>query len=411
MKMIPNNTRMALASIGAAKWRSFLTMLGVIIGVLSVVTIISLGEGVKKQLTSQVQNSGPDLITVRGGNLAARNTNGKIQSVNLLNLFAGQNLSDDDWQTISKIPDLKIVVPFAVVTGTPVADDGITDENAAIVATNDKADQALSQEVAYGGFWPASDNANPVAVIGKRVAERLFRSNVPVGRTFELRGQKYTVRGVFQEFDANPLAPGIDYNQAIFVPYENIKKTTKTTLSPYQILVRPGDGITPENAGTTIGKELKAAHGGQSDFTVLLAEDKISIADNVLNLLTALVSAVAGISLLVGGIGIMNIMLVAVSERKHEIGIRKSVGATNKQILSQFLTEAVVLSAVGGFFGVLLSLTANYFLRLLTDLKPVITWPIIGVALLVAVVVGTFFGMAPAVKAARKDPIEALRRI
>lgn len=408
--MIHTDVRMALAAIGAAKWRSFLTMLGVIIGVLSVVTIISLGEGVKKQLTGQVHKSGHDLITVRGGHLAARNTNGKIQSVNLLNLFAGQNLSDEDYQTISKLPNIKSAVPFAVVTGVPVADDSVTDENAAIVATNDKAALVLNHEVAYGDFWRQNDNHASVAVIGKRVAERLFRSNVPVGRSFELRGQKFTVHGVFQEFDANPLAPGIDYNQAIFVPYENIKKTSGTTLSPFQILVRPVDGTSPEATSASISTALKAAHGGQSDFTVLRAEDQITIADNVLNLLTALVSAIAGISLLVGGIGIMNIMLVAVSERTQEIGIRKSIGATNRQILTQFLVEAVVLSAAGGFIGILLSMLANYLMRLTTDLQPVITWPIMGIALLVAIGVGTFFGMAPAIKAARKDPIDALRR-
>lgn len=408
--MISVHTRMALASLGAARWRSFLTMLGVIIGVLSVVTIVSLGEGVKQQLTVQVHRGGQDLVTVRGGHVAARDSKGKITRVNLLNLFAGSTLSDADVQTIQKIPDLKLVAPFAVVTGVPQADDGTKDENTTIVATNDKAAEALNQDVVYGGFFGSNDDQMPVAVIGKRVAEQLFHANVPVGRSFELRGQKFTVRGVFQEFDANPLAPGVDYDRAIFIPYEYVKKQGNTTLSPYQILVR-GGSHSPDEVVSSITQSLAAAHGGQTDFTVLKAEDNIALADSVLTLLTSLVTAVAGISLLVGGVGIMNIMLVAVSERTHEIGIRKSVGATNRQILGQFLTEAIVLSAVGGVLGVLLSLLANYLLRVTTDLQPVITWPIMGIAVAVAIVVGVFFGITPALKAAYKDPIEALRRI
>jgi putative ABC transport system permease protein len=159
--------------------------------------------------------------------------------------------------------------------------------------------------------------------------------------------------------------------------------------------------VAPVAAKLTDG--LKAAHGGQADFTVLQASDSIELAGSVLNLLTAMVSAIAAISLLVGGIGIMNIMLVAVSERTHEIGIRKSVGATNRQILNQFLTEAIVLSGTGGILGVLASLLANYLMRVFTPLQPVITLPIVGVAILVALGVGIFFGITPALKAARKD--------
>lgn len=410
--MIGIHTRMALASIGSARWRSFLTMLGVVIGVLSVVTIVSLGEGVKQQLGKQVKNGGQDLITVRGGQIATRsNGDGKIKSVNLLRLFAGINLSDNDFETIQKVPGLKMVAPFAVVTGAPISDDGTVDEKATVVATNDKGAEALNQQVLYGGFFGPADNNKPVAVIGKRVAEQLFRANAPVGRTFELRGQKFIVQGVFQEFDVSPLSPGLDYNQAVFVPYEYIKKSATVTLSPYQILVRPGADKTIETTAQAVTEQLKQAHAGQSDFTVLLPADNSAAADSVLNLLTRLVTAIAAISLFVGGIGIMNIMLVAVSERTHEIGIRKSIGATNRQILGQFLTEAVVLSATGGFVGVLLSLVANYFLRLFTSLQPVITFPIMGIAVLVAIGVGVFFGITPAIKAARKDPIEALRRV
>lgn len=406
-----NNIRMAIASIGATKWRSFLTMLGVIIGVMSVVTIVSLGEGVKQQLTSQIKQGGADLITIRGGQVATRDNKGKVVSVNLLNLFAGATLSDADYQLVQKLPDVQLAAPFAVVPGVARTENGGQAPRTAIVATNEKGALALNQEIIYGGFFTSQDNKSAVAVIGKRAAENLFKENVPIGKSFELRGHTLTVRGVFREFDASPLTPGVDYNNAIFIPYEYAKELAASPLQPYQILIRPTKNKPPGPLAEKITADLTAAHGGQTDFTVLQATDNIQVAGGILNLLTSMVSAVAAISLLVGGIGIMNIMLVAVSERTHEIGIRKSIGATNRQILNQFLTEAAVLSSVGGMLGVLLSLLANYLLRVFTDLQPVITLPVMGAAVVVALLVGTFFGMTPALKAARKDPIEALRRV
>ena len=405
-----NNFQMAMAAISATKWRSFLTMLGVILGVLSVVTIVSLGEGVKHQLTSQVRHTGTDLITIRGGRIASRDSSGAISKVNLINLFAAANLSDADYQAVQKISDLQVVTPFAVVPGVPRSYDGSVGNNTSIVATNYQAAQALNQDITYGGFFEEQDKNNPVAVIGKRVAEDLFKENVPIGKSFELRGQKFTVRGIFQQFEASPLTPGVDYNNTIFIPYDYAKQLAGGSLQPYQILVRPTSEQVVAQTAEKLTAELTAAHGGETDFTVLQAKDNIEVAGSVLNLLTAMVTAVAAISLLVGGIGIMNIMLVAVSERTHEIGVRKSVGATNYQILNQFMIEAIVLSGIGGILGVVASLLVNYFLRVFTPLQPVITLPIMGVAVLVSVGVGIFFGITPALKAARKDPIQALRR-
>lgn len=408
---IKANIQMALSAIGAAKWRSFLTMLGVIIGVLSVVTIVSLGEGVKQQVARQISHTGSDLITVRGGRVASRGSDGRITDVNLLNLFSGSNLSDADYTTVKKASNVSLVSPFAVVNGIPQVEGETSQNNVSVVATNHNGAEALNQDILYGAFFGQQQSKEGVAVIGKRAAEKLFKENVPLGRSFELRGKKIVVNGVLSEFEASPLTPGIDYNNAIFIPYEFSKELLGGSLQPYQILVRPAATATPEQVSQEITNLLQESHGGQLDFSVLRAADNLDLANGVLTVLTSLVSAVAAISLLVGGIGIMNIMLVAVSERTHEIGIRKSIGATNRQILSQFLTEAVMLSSTGGLLGVLLSLLANYLLRVFTDLQPVITVPIMGVAVGVALLVGIVFGVTPALKAARKDPIDALRRV
>lgn len=375
------------------------------------VTIVSLGEGVKHQLTSQIKRSGADLITVRGGQIANRDNGGKITKVNLLSLFSGAAMNDADYETVQKVPGIDMVAPFAVVPGVATTPDGTQGPNISIVATNHKGAAALNQEVLYGSFFDNQDNGKPVAVIGSLVAEGLFKENVPIGKSFDLRGKTFTVRGIFQDFESSPLTPGVDYNNAIFIPYDYAKQLGGGPLQPYQILVRPAKGVKSAELAGKLNDAIKATHGGQADFTVLQADDSIAVAGNVLTLLTSLVSAIAAISLLVGGIGIMNIMLVAVSERTHEIGIRKSIGATNRQILTQFLTEACVLSVTGGVIGVLLSLLVNYLMRVFTPLQPVITVPTMAVAVLVALIVGVFFGITPALKAARKDPIEALRRI
>lgn len=405
-----NNFRMALHSIASSKWRSFLTTLGVVIGVASVVTIVSLGEGVKHQVISQINRNGKNLVTVRGGHIANYDDKGKVKKVNLINLFTGGALNDADYQTLLKLNDAELISPFATISGVAMSQDGVKDNNIDIVATNEKAADAMNQDIAYGSFFEASENKMPVAVIGRRVAEELFKENVPVGKTFELRGRTFAVRGVFRPFEANPLTPGLDYNNAIFIPYEYSKTISGNPLQLYQILVRPNPGVSSDKISSDISSALESAHGGQNDFSVLQAKDNIAVASSFLNIITTLVTAVAGISLFVGGVGIMNIMLVAVSERTYEIGIRKSIGATNRQILNQFLIEAVVLSGTGGFLGIIASLLINYLLRVFTSLQPVITPLIMLVAFIVAIIVGVFFGITPALKAARKDPIEALRR-
>ena len=160
---------------------------------------------------------------------------------------------------------------------------------------------------------------------------------------------------------------------------------------------------------TQVNNALTASHGGQQDITVLRQDENLLVANDMLRLLTTFVTSIAAISLLVGGIGIMNIMLVSVSERTHEIGIRKAIGATNRQIRNQFMAEAVVLSFVGGIVGVVLSYLVNFILRIYTNFQPVITLPVIFAAVGVSLLVGITFGTIPAIKAARKDPIEALR--
>ncbi len=400
------NVKMALQSIKTSKWRSLLTMLGIIIGVVSVVTTVSLGEGVKQQLRNQIGQRGSDLVTVLPGKRVERDNKGNITSFNPI-APSGTLFSETDYTAVESLPSVDKVTPFARVTGLAQTDKKSYSGN--IFATSGQVPDLLRQKVEFGSFFSNSEQ-NEFAVIGVNVAEQLFGENVPVGKSFKIRDQSFVVQGIFEEFDStSTLFLNEDYNNAIFIPYQVGRKLMGGTIQVQQILAKPKADTTSQKLTSDIDQALLKAHGGQPDFTVLEQEETLALAANLLDLVTRLIAGIAAISLIVGGIGVMNIMLVSVSERTGEIGIRKAVGATNRQILSQFLTEAVILSLVGGVIGVVSSVLLNFILRVFTDLQPVITLPIMGVAVFVAVLVGAFFGATPALRAARKDPIEALR--
>jgi putative ABC transport system permease protein len=407
--MLPLNIKMAMQSIKSAKWRSFLTMLGIIVGVASVVTIVSIGEGVRREIIGQIDHLGPNLITVRPGKTVDRDQHGAIAHVDLLQTFGSvASFSENDLQVIRSAPNVGVAVPITTVTGVPTIDDKPF-RPGFIVATTPGMPEILNQKIEFGGFFDKDEADHNVAVIGKRVAEQLFQENAPVGRAMTIRDKTFVVRGVFEEFESSPLTPNTDYNKAVFIPYETAKVLTNNQLQIQQVLAKPVKGADTASTTQAIHDALQSAHGGQEDFTILRQVDNLTIANRVLDILTGLISGIAAISLIVGGIGIMNIMLVAVTERTHEIGIRKAIGATNRQIMGQFLVESATISFVGGLIGVIVSVLCNYLIRIVTNLGPVVTWQIILLAIGVALAVGVFFGVTPALKAARKKPIEALR--
>lgn len=400
------NVKMALEALRSSRWRSALTMLGIIIGVVSVTTIVSLGEGAKQGVVGQINQAGDDLITVRPGRPVQREA-ANLAGANLFGIPNTGSFDTTDLGVVESVEGIKDIVPFAFVSSVANRDDHEYDQGL-IIGTSPDLPKALNQEVEYGSFFSPQDANKNGAVIGKRVAEQLFKENVPVGKLFTIRGKVFVVRGVFKEFDSSPLAPHSDYNTAIFIQYDVAREMTSDT-NIFQILTRPEQPENLDQAVADITDALATAHEGQHDFAVLTQSDRLATAHQVLDTLTGFVAGIAVISLIVAGIGILNIMLVSVTERTHEIGIRKAVGATNRQIMNQFLTEAVILSLLGGILGVFLSILTNWILRIFTELTPVLTWPIMTIAVGVAVAVGIIFGTTPALKAAHKHPIDALR--
>jgi len=397
-----------LDSVRGAKFRNFWTMLGIIIGVTSVITVVAIGEGIKQQISSQIHQFGKDLITVQPVQLHA----GSGLDSNNVSLLAGLNVTGSfraqDVTTVTTARGVAEAAPLSVVDGPIRGNSGLY-TGGLVMGTTSALSSLLNQSLAYGSFLTDNDVGMHVAVLGEHAADQLFNEDVPLGRSFTFRGQQFIVEGIFNEFNAAPLSQEADFNNAIFIPYDVGESMTNNSAPTYEILAKPSN---PKRLGSTVAnvrRALNAAHGGESDFSVQEQSQNLAGSNDVLELLTRLIAGVAAISLLVGGIGIMNVMLVSVAERMHEIGIRKAVGATNRQILSQFMIEASVLSLSGGVIGVALSFFIDVCLRVFTNLQPAIGWQIVVLATGVSLLLGIVFGCVPALKAARKPPIDALR--
>lgn len=395
-------------SVRGAKWRNFWTMLGIIIGVASVITIVSIGEGVKQQISHQINHSGKNLITIRPGTMHASDKQTKTDFNVLSGLSITGSLQDSDVKAVSTTRGVSASAPLAAVATTVTSNQGSAHDSFVIGTTPDLP-LLINQTLAYGTFLTAEDEGINAAVLGKSVAATLFDVDVPLGHTFKIHGEQFIVRGIFNDFGSTPLSDEANYNNSIFIPYDVSQRLTKNTAAIYEILAKTETTNVLASTISGLQQSIGRTHGGQNDFSVLRADQSLAARSSVLSLLTNLISGVAAISLLVGGIGIMNVMLVSVTERMHEIGIRKAIGATNRQILSQFMIESTLLSLSGGVIGIVVAFILDGLFRFFTNLRPVISWQVVLLAFGVSLVVGIVFGSIPALKAARKDPIEALR--
>ena len=389
-----------LHALKGARLRSFWTMLGIIIGVMSVIVIVSVGIGIKQQISGQIHKLGKNVVLIRPAQLR----NGRLST---LTGGISSQLTARDVGLVDKVPGVTAVAPLSAVLGTPHGQHGDYTDGL-VIATTPELPGLLNQSMAYGIFLSADDHGQMAAVLGQQAAQALFDDSVPLGRSFTFRGREFIVRGIFNDFNNTPLSEQADFNKAIFIPYDVGQVLTNASAPTYEILAKTSGQHTAEVAAS-ITEALKKNHGGQADFTVLQQNQNIAQSDDIVGLLTVMISVVAGISLLVGGIGIMNVMLVTVTERMREIGIRKAVGATNRQILGQFLVEATLLSFTGGIIGIALACLVDLGLGVFTDLRPVIQWQVVALAAGVSLLIGIVFGSLPALKAARKDPIAALR--
>ncbi len=400
--------RAGFDSVRTAKARSFWTMLGVVIGVASVITIVSIGEGVKQQIGGQIQHRGKDLITVSPGQL--RPGSGTSSNADVLSgVGISAPISRKDVATIKQAKGVASSAPLTILTGASKSSSATYDDGFVIGTTPDLPG-LINQSVAYGSFINEEDLGTNVVILGVNAADELFPDeNVPLGRSITYHGQEFIVRGIFNSFNTSPLNEHANFNNAIFIPDDVANTLTKNGAPIYEVLAKPEDSSQTKAVAQNVSKALDSAHGGQSNLTIKEGNQTIAESDSILGLLTRLIAGVAAISLIVAGIGIMNVMLVSVAERTHEIGIRKAVGATNRQILEQFMIESTVLCFFGGIIGVGVAYAVQISLKLATNLQPIIMWQVVAASLVLSLIVGVLFGTIPALKAARRDPIDALR--
>jgi len=404
-----NLLRIALRALQRNKLRAFLTMLGIIIGVASVIAMVAIGQGSKQSIQSQLSGMGSNMIIIR--------PNSNISAGARLDATSVQTLSLDDVKALQKAPHLSAVSPMANSRGQAIY--GNNNWPTTIQGVDPDYLTVIRQ-------WPLQDGVSftdhdvqsqsKVCLLGQTVISNLFPNGEnPVGKYIRFGKVPLLVIGTLAPKGES--AFGQDQDDVIIAPFSTVQRRILTSANSTIYVQNIYASAINENSTTQASDEisniLRTTHRlkptDEDDFAVRTMQELINTFSSTSQLLTVLLAVIAGISLLVGGIGIMNIMYVSVTERTREIGLRMSIGARGVDILLQFLTEAILISITGGIIGVLLSITSARLVTLFLSWPTLVTESSIVLSFLVCAVTGVFFGYYPAQKASRLDPIEALR--
>jgi putative ABC transport system permease protein len=401
--MLWNAFLLALREVRRNVMRSFLTILGIVIGVAAVITMVTLGNGATAKVTEQISSLGTNLLELRPGQ-GHRGPGGTRSTADMFEI--------DDVQAIDReISGLAAVAPVAsqssqVIYGNKNWSTTVTgSSNAYLKVRNWTLD--MGREFTEGELR----SGKAVCILGNTVRKELFSGQDPLDATIRLEKLSCKVIGVFKSKGQSSF--GSDRDDFVLVPLRLIQRRIAGNTDISTISISARAGISTEKIEQDIERLMRERRrilpGKDDDFHVRNMEELVSTLTGTTKVLTALLGAVAAVSLLVGGIGIMNIMLVSVTERTREIGIRMAIGAMEREVLMQFLVEAVVLSSFGGLFGIALALSASVWLAGMLQVPFIFNPGIVGVAFLFSAAVGVIFGFFPAQKAARLDPIDALR--
>lgn len=401
---IVESIKMATTTLVANKLRSSLTMLGIIIGNASVIAMIGIGEGAQKYIAKELESLGPNVLFVIPGN----------RETQRISLDMPKTLVLADAEAIaSQVPSVQAVAPEFNSRSLVTYRNKNTNVN--VIGTTPGFLPVRQFDVARGRFLTNLDikRSNQVVVLGADLAERLFENVDPVGQQLRLKNVTFQVIGVLQTKGSNL---GVDYDDAALVPITTMANRIAGRTSPFGIeltylvaAAKNADSVDAAEFQITNLLRLRHKLTGEDDFTINTQKDALETVGKITGALTLMLAAIAGISLFVGGIGVMNIMLVSVTERTQEIGLRKAIGAREQDILIQFMIEAVILSAAGGVLGTLIGVGGSLLIGAVTPLQAGVSPVAIVLAVGVSGSIGLFFGVVPARRAAKLDPIVALR--
>ena len=404
--LLRTHLSIALDSLHRNRARTFLSALGIAIGVASIVLIMSLTGGIGSLISASSDKNNANLILVRPstGKELAENL---IDELTANNQYAKSSLTLDDTTSIAKLGNIEAVAPIASnISAVTIGDKSYQSIN--VVATNADLVKTAKLALKNGQFFEESGTHNNAAVIGHDLATKLFGTTDILARTFQYGDQKFIIIGVLEKTDSPINYNGVDFDNSILIDI-NFASSFESSIQIQQINVRTTTTDSTESVAEEIKTKLTNSKKGDTTFQVLTGSSNFQPAGSLLSIISSMLTLVASISLIVGGVGIMNIMLVSVSERTREIGIRKAVGASSGNILLQFLFESIILSFIGGIMGIALGYATAFAISLITPFAPHISWPILGITCLTSLIVGVIFGVYPAAKAATKDPITSLK--
>ncbi|OQB06062.1 MAG: Macrolide export ATP-binding/permease protein MacB [bacterium ADurb.Bin212] len=399
-----NNIRGAFSSIWHNKVTSLLTILGVVIGVTSVIVLISLGQGLKNDVSSIIQGMGSNILAVVGGKIDTNNIQSQ-QQVNPAQFIAGDILTSKDVASIASLDSIDDAVPMGMVS-LPLKNGDKVAMPMVIGTTSGFLDSVDLVDLEFGSNIDDT-KIDKTVVLSAKTKQALFGDQDALSKTVNIGEQSFTVIGLLKQPEASIMSN--DYENLAIISFNNATIINKNQEKIFRIIAKAKDETDINKVKEDIKNTLIENHNGEEDFSVLTQEDLLGLMDQFLDLATTMVTAIAAISLIVGGIGIMNIMLITVTERTREIGLRKAIGASRGAILSQFLVEAIIITLLGGIIGLTISFITNYTIRNNSTLNPEINASIVLLALGLSTVIGVLFGIWPALRAAQKDPIEALR--
>lgn len=396
--------KLAFISIGRNKMRSFLTALGIIIGVASVITMVGLGQGAYYSVQEQISKMGTNLIMVMPGSSSHRGAMGGMGS--MINL-----MQDDAQAVLEECPSISMIAPTVRTSGQAVY--GGRNWSTSIHGTTESFVHIRSWEIAEGRFFTDREALSGVkiCVLGQTVAENLFGTLNPIGKIIRMKKIPLEVVGVLAS--KGQAGMGMDQDDLILAPLTTVQRRMMGITHINMIYASAMTEDLVESAQTEMTKTLRKRHKlgekDEDDFRIQTQADIAETAGSTLAIIALLLGSIASVSLVVGGIGIMNIMLVSVTERTREIGIRMAIGARSRDILTQFIIEAITLSCVGGLIGMLFAIGVVHLISQFSEWPAVISFAAIIGSFLFSAMVGIFFGIYPAWKASQLNPIEALR--